>query len=167
MVQKHVPRLTEERNTYFTLFNAMCDLFTVWFVALGVVSLSTSSSLAADWGQARHSCHPHPLMVLQEQACVDGRVPCPLPSLGVIPTITRKQDAEESHTAVGVHKLAPRPGEQPMEIGGRGVLEQTRPGGSGGGRGGEYELVGTREESEREEVSDPSGVAGIRRVVKG
>eukprot|EP00903_Cladosiphon_okamuranus_P007135 g6930.t1 len=77
-----------------------------------------------------------------------------------------RQDAEESHTAVGVHRLAPRPG-KPMEIGGRGVLEQTRAGGSGRGRRGEYELVATREDGERQEVSDPSDVAGIRRVVRG
>eukprot|EP00752_Nemacystus_decipiens_P011015 g9788.t1 len=77
-----------------------------------------------------------------------------------------RQDAEESHTAVGVHRLAPRPGE-PMEIGGRGVLEQNRAVGRGRGRGGDYELVATREESERREVNDPSDAAGIRRVVKG
>ena len=54
-----------------------------------------------------------------------------------------------------------------MEIGGRGVLEQTRAGGSGRGRGRGYEMVSTREDTERREVSDPSDVAGIRRVVKG
>lgn len=84
--------------------------------------------------------------------------PLPLPAYQRYP----KKDAEESHTAVGVHRLAPRPGE-PMEIGGRGVLEQI----GGRGRGGEYELVATREESERQGVSDPSDVAGIGRVVKG
>lgn len=57
-----------------------------------------------------------------------------------------------------------------MEIGGRGVLEQTGPGtgSSGRGRGGEYELVATREESERQQQgSNLSDVAGIKRVIKG
>lgn len=80
-----------------------------------------------------------------------------------------EKDAEDSHTAVGVHRLAPRPGEA-MEMGGRGVLEQTGTGSSSSSRGrggGEYELVATREESDGRGGSDLSDVAGIRRVVEG
>lgn len=85
---------------------------------------------------------------------------------------TARQNAEESHTAVGVHRLAPRPGEQmgSMEpMSGRGVLEQTRKSSSRGRGGGEYELVATREQGdERQEGAggELSGAApGIRRVV--
>eukprot|EP00904_Undaria_pinnatifida_P009697 jgi/Undpi1/5858/HiC_scaffold_2.g01132.m1 len=38
-----------------------------------------------------------------------------------------RQDAEESHTAVGVHKLASRPETEAFFTGGRGVLEQNDP----------------------------------------
>lgn len=55
-----------------------------------------------------------------------------------------------------------------MEIGGRGVLEQARTGGSSrSGRGGDYELVATREQSERREGGDLSDLSGIKRIVKG
>ncbi len=83
-----------------------------------------------------------------------------------------RQSAEESHTAVGVHRLAPRPGEPagPMEpMSGRGVLEQTRNSRGRGRGGGEYELVATREGDERTEGvgGELSGAApGIRRVVE-
>lgn len=86
-----------------------------------------------------------------------------------------EQDAEESHTAVGVHRLAPRVGE-PM-VPGRGVLEQPGTNSSsrsrrGEGRGGGgYELVETRERGERKQDGDDdvsnAAAAGIRRVVSG
>lgn len=89
-----------------------------------------------------------------------------------------EQDAEESHTAVGVHRLAPRVGEPttPTIRAGRGVLEQPGTGSTsstssreGGRGGGEYELVATREEEgERKQDGDVSDTAaGIRRVVSG
>ncbi|CAM9656913.1 unnamed protein product [Ectocarpus sp. 6 AP-2014] len=78
-----------------------------------------------------------------------------------------RRDAEESHTAVGVHRLAPRPGDPMEPMGGRGMLEQNRTNSSRRGR--EYELVHTRGEDELSEdkrggVSEP---VGIRRVVEG
>lgn len=118
------------------------------------------------WSHAGNSFHPSALDEYFHDSACNVKRPVNV-ALLFVPTLPYpKKDAEESHTAVGVHRLAPRPGE-PMEIGGRGVLEQTRTGGSGRGRGGEYELVAMREESERQEVSDPSDMAGIRRVVKG
>ncbi|CAN0055776.1 unnamed protein product [Ectocarpus sp. 13 AM-2016] len=80
-----------------------------------------------------------------------------------------RRDAEESHTAVGVHRLAPRPGEPMESMGGRGMLEQNRTSSSRRGREGGYELVPTRGEDQVREdrgggVSEP---VGIRRVVEG
>lgn len=80
-----------------------------------------------------------------------------------------EKDAEESHTAVGVHRLAPRPGEPMEPMGGRGVLEQNRTNSSRRGREGEYELVPTRGEDGlmEDRRGGVSEAVGIRRVVEG
>lgn len=63
-----------------------------------------------------------------------------------------RKDAEESHTDVGVHRLAPRV--EPR--GGRGVLEEND------ANGRQYELVATGLDEKRNGVSD----AGIVRISK-
>ncbi|CAN0221876.1 unnamed protein product [Laminaria digitata] len=72
-----------------------------------------------------------------------------------------RQDAEESHTAVGVHKLAPRPEQPEAAVGGRGVLEENDPNRVRGVR--EYELASTELDGKRGGVFE----AGVQNVVRG
>lgn len=83
--------------------------------------------------------------------------------------LSYRKDAEESHTAVGVHRLAPREGEAMEPMGGRGVLEGNGHSSRRGGGRGEYELVATSGGDGRHAPGSggASEAPGIRKVVEG